>query len=185
MAQPDRLPVDLLAMPQADALLKISHWLEDCQQHLDLARPGGLPTPPFGFTAAWIVTRLAAGAGVKPDYAPGDEIVVGVDLSTQADMTAEFTVRTGGGGIEILATQEWFDRHAADDEGRELLGLLCGPGIARPTGILSGGGFTDATPLDDEAPCYGCNKPSVLVDINLLPLCADFAASCRIPEEEQ
>ncbi|MFZ0269908.1 hypothetical protein [Caulobacter sp.] len=65
MAAPDRLHADLLAMPVSAALMKISHWFEDCQQHLDLGREGGLPTMPFTHEAAWIVTRLAAARGAN------------------------------------------------------------------------------------------------------------------------
>lgn len=90
MIAPDRLPRDLLGLPRGEALLKISHWFEDCQQHCDLGRPGGLPTPPFSFEDAWIITRLASGAGAggKPPKARGQ-------------------------GIAMLITQEWFERHVA------------------------------------------------------------------------
>ncbi|MFZ0269907.1 hypothetical protein [Caulobacter sp.] len=68
---------------------------------------------------------------VKPDYAPGDEIVM---HGREVD------------AMGALITQEWFEHARAlegDHEvgaGFELMDLLCGPGIARPTGIISESG---------------------------------------------
>lgn len=60
----DRTPCDLLKMPICQALERVAVWLEDCEMHVLQKRPGGLPAPPFGFEAAWIVTRQAARATI-------------------------------------------------------------------------------------------------------------------------
>lgn len=100
----DRLPVDLLALRPADALMHLSLWLFDCEHHVDMRRPGGPPCPPFTFAAAWIVARIAAEAlaaldalrsdPVKPDYQPGDEIVL---YASPAEVMGQ------------LAHREWFE----------------------------------------------------------------------------
>jgi len=106
MRQPlDRLPVDLLAMSPAEGLMHLSVWLFDCEHHLDMRRPGGLPAAPFTFCAAWITARRAAQAlgaldapwsdPVKPDYQPGDEIVL--FTSPPGEVMAQ------------LAHREWFE----------------------------------------------------------------------------
>lgn len=101
----DRTPVDLLDMRPADGLLHLSLWLYDCDHHVDTRRPGGLPAPPFRLDAAWIVARIGAEAlaaldvrdsdPVKPDYQPGDEVVLWPEPAAVMGQ---------------LAHQEWFER---------------------------------------------------------------------------
>lgn len=100
----DRLPIDLLALRPADALRHLEVWLYDCDHHLDIGRPGGLPAAPFSFEAAWIVVRIVSMAlaaieaqasdPVKPDYQPGDEIVL---WTTPGEIMGQ------------LASREWFE----------------------------------------------------------------------------
>lgn len=100
----DRAPVDLLAMRPAQGLLHLSAWLFDCEHQLDAGRPGGFPAPWFGVGAAWIVARIAAeqlaaidaltSDPVKPDYQPGDEIVL---WTSPGDVMGQ------------LAHREWFE----------------------------------------------------------------------------
>lgn len=104
MAALDRTPVDLLGMRPAEGLLHLSLWLFDCEHHVDMGRAGGLPAPPFRFDAAWVVARIAAeqlaaidalaSDPVKPDYQPGDEIVLWT---------------TPGEVMGQLAHREWFE----------------------------------------------------------------------------
>lgn len=47
-------------MPAADALAKVAVWLEDCDDHVALGRPGGLPAPPFKLSQAWVLVRAAS-----------------------------------------------------------------------------------------------------------------------------
>lgn len=56
----DRIHEDLLTMPAADALAKVAVWLEDCDDHVALGRPGGLPAPPFKLSQAWVLVRAAS-----------------------------------------------------------------------------------------------------------------------------
>lgn len=56
----DRIPEDLLDMPAADALAKVAVWLEDCDDHVALGRPGGLPAPPFKLSQAWVLVLSAS-----------------------------------------------------------------------------------------------------------------------------
>lgn len=65
-AEPDRLPRDLIAMPLAEALEKVADWLDDCDNHLALKRPGGLPTMPFTAERACVVVRIAARQAQDP-----------------------------------------------------------------------------------------------------------------------
>lgn len=60
LPEPDRLPRDLIAMELPDALEKVADWLDDCDNHLALKRPGGLPTMPFTPERACVVVRMAA-----------------------------------------------------------------------------------------------------------------------------
>ena len=55
----DRIHEDLMTMPAADALAKVAVWLEDCDDHIALGRPGGLPAPPFKLSQAWVLVRGA------------------------------------------------------------------------------------------------------------------------------
>lgn len=64
---PDRVPRDLIAMPLGEALEKVADWLDDCDNHLALKRPGGLPTPPFTPERACVVVRMAARAAVSAE----------------------------------------------------------------------------------------------------------------------
>lgn len=100
----DRLPVDLLDMRPAEGLLHLSAWLFDCEDHLDAGRPGGLPAAWFSMGGAWIVARIGAEAlaaldalesdPVKPDYQPGDEIIL---------------FNSPGEVMGQLAHREWFE----------------------------------------------------------------------------
>lgn len=85
----DRTPVDLLTLPAADALECVAVWLDDCDTHLALRAAGGLPMPPFSPLDAFVVVQVTANEvrrlaaldvrnsdPVKPDYQPGDEVVL-------------------------------------------------------------------------------------------------------------
>lgn len=57
---PSRLPVDLMSLDASVALTVVADWLDDCDTHLSLAQPGGLPAAPFDFMAAFAVVQHAA-----------------------------------------------------------------------------------------------------------------------------
>lgn len=108
MAALDRTPVDLLTLPPADALECVAVWLDDCDTHLALRVAGGLPMPPFSPLDAFVVVQETANQvrrllaaldarnsdSVKPDYQPGDEIVLWT---------------TPGEVMGQLAHREWFE----------------------------------------------------------------------------
>jgi len=88
---PSRLPVDLLALDTSVALTVVADWLDDCDTHLSLAQPGGLPTAPFDFMAAFVVVQSAAdafAATLPPQTVPARDLA-----AVMAD----------------LASQEWFE----------------------------------------------------------------------------
>lgn len=88
---PSRLPVDLLALDTAVALTVVADWLDDCDTHLSLAQPGGLPTAPFSFMAAFVVIQAA-----------GDALAA--TLPPQTVPARDLAAVMGG-----LAFQEWFE----------------------------------------------------------------------------
>lgn len=90
MAALDRTPVDLMALPAAEALEHVAVWLDDCDTHLATRTPGGLPCPPFNLFEASVVvltakvTREEIDATLRRRRAPPQPIT-------------------------ILTTQEWFE----------------------------------------------------------------------------
>lgn len=90
MAALDRTPVDLMALPAAEALEHVAVWLDDCDTHLATRTPGGFPCPPFNLLEASVVvlsakmTFDAVDAAFRPQFAPE--------------------------AMGVLAHQEWFER---------------------------------------------------------------------------
>jgi len=57
---PDRTPVDLSALAPSDALRHVADWLDDCDNHQMLKRPGGLPAAWFSLNAAFAAVHEAS-----------------------------------------------------------------------------------------------------------------------------
>ena len=66
-APQDSPPVDLRALTPAQRLLAVAEWIEDCEDHLALNRPNGLPAPPFGLDQAVAAVRRAAARQQRVD----------------------------------------------------------------------------------------------------------------------
>ena len=50
----------LMKLPLAEALAKVSKWIEDCEDLVALNPHRDLPRPSFRLDEAWVVVRLAA-----------------------------------------------------------------------------------------------------------------------------
>ncbi|ATC26474.1 hypothetical protein [Caulobacter vibrioides] len=61
----------LMSLALPEALGQVWRWLEDCEDLLALNPHRDLPRPPFKFSEAWVVVRLAAeGRGTPSAWKP-------------------------------------------------------------------------------------------------------------------
>lgn len=94
----DRTPVVLHRLPPVDQLDHLAVWLNDCDTHVGLRRPGGLPCPPFGLFDAFVAVLEARDTRRRIDAVVG---ALAGQLTTLGQPPQS---------MAVLAHQEWFER---------------------------------------------------------------------------